>query len=204
MLPVGGSIFCRPLPSAGSPWGGFPDFAGTMGRSDFRTPLPPRFVAFAWRYHAGDLSSCSLTGSLGRGSRQPGAAGCHAGCPFRPFAWRCPDLSGSWGTLVNMPWSMIPVRPTTQVHWGRPVLPSVGVYRLGPDDAMTFETRSHGLLTRCLRFAVGDRSPPTQDSLPAGDHLCRVGFRLPQGSNVRFGSIRFLFAHLAPPYPSFS
>jgi len=39
-----------PFPPRG-PSGRFPRFPGTMRRSDSPSPVPPRFVAFAWRYH---------------------------------------------------------------------------------------------------------------------------------------------------------
>jgi len=54
----------------------FPCVSGTMGGSDFLTPLAPHFVAFAWRYH-------------GRARR---------------FAPRRPDApAGTWGSLAGSP-----------------------------------------------------------------------------------------------------
>jgi hypothetical protein len=50
MFPSNGSAARRFLPSAGFPRVGFPDFVGTMKRSDSLASLSRRFVAFAWRY----------------------------------------------------------------------------------------------------------------------------------------------------------
>mgnify|MGYP003542920247 CR=1 FL=1 len=41
VCPSRGSLRRRPLPSAGSPWGGFAGLAGTMRRSDPLLPVPP-------------------------------------------------------------------------------------------------------------------------------------------------------------------
>jgi hypothetical protein len=54
MFHSSGSMMRHPLPFTGSSRGEFPGFDGTMGCSDSRTSIPPRFVAFAWRYHTGD------------------------------------------------------------------------------------------------------------------------------------------------------
>src|SRR5260370_10842304 len=54
----------------------FPCVSGTMGGSDFLTPLAPHFVAFAWRYH-------------GRARRF---------APRRPHA-----PAGTWGSLAGSP-----------------------------------------------------------------------------------------------------
>ena len=50
------SMIRHPLPSAGSCGGQFPCVHGTMGCSDSLPPVPPHFVAFAWRYHACDAA----------------------------------------------------------------------------------------------------------------------------------------------------
>jgi len=47
MFPSNGAATRRFLPSAGFPRVGFPDFVGTMKRSDFLASVSPRFVAFA-------------------------------------------------------------------------------------------------------------------------------------------------------------
>ena len=63
MFPSNGSMLRRPLSSPGFPWSEFPWFAGTMRRSDFPTPLTPRFVSFAWRYHGSRASFRSRRGT---------------------------------------------------------------------------------------------------------------------------------------------
>ena len=52
------------------PWGGFPGFIGTMGRSDSLSPVPLRFVSFAPRYHR--APSRSLPRGRGTSLRGPG------------------------------------------------------------------------------------------------------------------------------------
>lgn len=68
------------------PWDGFPDLVGTMRGSDSRPPVPPHFVAFAWRYSAsrrggrvswvpgGPPCACALLSDPG-GSATPGHCG---------------------------------------------------------------------------------------------------------------------------------
>ena len=159
-------------------------------------PLAPRFVAFAWRYHALRLSFRS------RRSRAPTAG--------QGFVFRSPlpdvlrmeaiqDLPGSWGTLV----SLCPVlRPRQdhahQAHTMRGHGPRY-VHNEGSHDNESFGAQSHGLGTRCLRFvrcvAVPDAklasgrwpSSPGRDWLPAG--LRRKVSKL------------LLTSH--PPFPSF-
>jgi hypothetical protein len=50
IFPSSGLMARRPLPSAGS-LGSVPPRRRYMRRSDSPPPVPPRFVAFAWRYH---------------------------------------------------------------------------------------------------------------------------------------------------------
>jgi hypothetical protein len=51
MFPSNSSMTWHPLPSPGSRWLRFPCFVGTTRCSDVLLSIPPRFVAFAWRYH---------------------------------------------------------------------------------------------------------------------------------------------------------
>src|SRR6516162_9626485 len=93
MFPSNDSMTWHPLPSPGSRRLRFPCFDGTTRCSDVRRSFPPRFVAFAWRYHW--LHPRFV----------PGAAECaRAGlelvsrCPAGKLPWRTQDLPGSWGT----------------------------------------------------------------------------------------------------------
>lgn len=52
MFPSDSSTIRHPLPSAGFPRRGFPGFHGTTGCSDAPPPFRPRFLSFAWPYHA--------------------------------------------------------------------------------------------------------------------------------------------------------
>ena len=71
-----------PVPPSlhGVSWAQFPRFGGTMRHSDSSPPIPPRFVAFARRYHP---STC---GSL---RRTPGATSTASG-----LVSRCPRPGG--------------------------------------------------------------------------------------------------------------
>ena len=97
MFPPNGLLPWRPLPSAGFPWGGFPDFDGTMERSDSLPPVPPRFVGFAWRYHPWRLSSSLPLGPTPAGG--PGLSGLAA--PRQHVKrWQRQGVPSSWGTPV--------------------------------------------------------------------------------------------------------
>jgi hypothetical protein len=75
-----------------------------MGCSDSLPPVPPHFVAFAWRYHACDtmirvpaftpLPPAGVTPQADQGGFMPGA-------PSGSWAWRRQGLPGSWGTLLR-------------------------------------------------------------------------------------------------------
>ena len=82
------------------------------GRYDFLPLLPPRFVAFAWRYHPsarvspGPRPSAAVGGLRELVTRylQPGSC-----------RWKRQDLLRSWGTpIVLLPCSPTPVGPTHQ------------------------------------------------------------------------------------------
>ncbi len=83
-----------------------------MGGSDFWTPLPSHFVAFARRY------PCSAPPSLsrGRGALRPRAWGIESPrSPPGSSSGRRPDLPGSGGTRVGVPCSSTPAELRRQV-----------------------------------------------------------------------------------------
>ena len=83
-----------PVPPSlhGVSWAQFPRFGGTMRHSDSSPSIPPRFVAFARRYHpstcgfAPSDARCCVHG-LGRGEPVP--------APRRSVRWRRRGLPGS-------------------------------------------------------------------------------------------------------------
>jgi len=113
MFPSNGLITRRPASLPRVP-GGASSPASTVlsGRYDFLPLLPPRFVAFAWRYHPSARVSPARGRALPRAvfrSWSPGISG-------RDFCrWKRQDLLRSWGTpIVLLPCSPTPVGPTHQ------------------------------------------------------------------------------------------
>jgi len=66
-----------------------------MGRSDSLPPVPPHFVAFAWRYRA--ALTCSLPSTAKRHRRRPGVF-LSPVTPRSGSLRRRQGLPGSWGT----------------------------------------------------------------------------------------------------------
>jgi len=150
----------RPLPSAGS-LGQFPRLDGTMRRSDPLPTVPPRFVAFTWRYHRCALI-CSQrprrtvvgggelifripsrnVGGIGRVSQVPGPPDC-------PLA------------VLLDPGRTERARPLRHARRG----PRTG-QRRGLPRRSDFGARSQSLGTGCLRFAV--RITPDHARLASG------------------------------------
>ena len=101
-------------------------------------------------------------------------------------------LPGSWGSLVYMPCSRTPAGPRCRAlarlraPAPRCCLPLLLRRRL---PQRYFGALSHGLHTRCLRFAARVDLWSTQDSLPAGGQPSPGGqrcSRVPRGSTARF------------------
>jgi len=181
-----------------------------MGCSDSRPPVPPRFVAFAWRYHAGGDAFVDRPLAAPDGPRRrpdgPGVFG--AGCPCRLSGWRRPGLPGSWkDPNVHMPCSATPVGPhapgSTSSTARRCCLPNIP-HAVGSHDNRPFGAPSHGLHTRCLRFAVRVAPTPrkTRFRLPAT--LCRAGLAARWVLNVRFRRCFLRWSHRSPPHPGFA
>jgi hypothetical protein len=177
MFPSNDSLTRRPLPSLGCPWGEFPEFVGTMRRSDVRTPFLPHFVflrlavparvpVFApTRPGTGRrpgvlwLATPSHTLRVGdvRTSQVPGEPFCAYALFFDPG--RTAHIRPS--RCVGMAPAMTTTRTPTMNH--------------------AFGAPSHGLGTRYLRFVLR-----TQDTLPVVGQTLRGGIDYPQGSIERF------------------
>jgi hypothetical protein len=154
-----------------------------MERSDSLTPIPPRFVAFAWRYHP-----CAEVCSQRPRRATVGIGELMFRFPSRICRWRRQGLPGSRATL-NVPWpcSWTPVGPDAPGHCGAPTWPPhVSTTRAPARE--DFGARSQSLGTGCLRFAV--RITPPHARLASG---ClakpgRAGFVDPQSDEERFPS----------------
>ena len=152
--------------------GQFPGFTSTAGHSDCLPPIPPRFVAFAWRYRS--LRSCFAP--VGGRAQPPQARGFFY--PAVPRAGHRAETAGPPRFLgnptVHMPCSSTPVGPPRQAFSAlRCCLPPLLRRRLPRQTP--FGAPSHGLRTRCLRFASSGYPAAAQDSLPAAGQLCRAG-----------------------------
>jgi len=150
-----------------------------MGCSESLPPIPPRFVAFAWRYH--DRDAVLRVRPLGRSrrstSRRRRAWGFASPvAPCRLCSWRRRGFPGSWGTPM---WTCPALRPRRD-RWARPfsaqpMLPSA----VTTSSAPAMPNFLRGSITRPIHWLSTlrsrDRSRTTQDSLPAAGLLYRVG-----------------------------
>ena len=77
-------------------------------------------------------------------------------------------------------------------------------HAVGSHDNRPFGALSHGLHTRCLRFAVRVAPTPrkTRFRLPAT--LCRAGLAARWVLNVRFRRCFLRWPHRSPPHPGFA
>jgi hypothetical protein len=120
-----------------------------MRRSDVPPSFPPRFVVL--RLAVPSCAPAFVPPSNPTPVRRPGVFG--SGNPQPAGEWRRLDLSSSWGTLLCLrPALSTPAGPVTSGHT---------MHRRGPRYANdegyprrgVFGAQSHGLDTRCLRFA---------------------------------------------------
>ena len=122
----------------------FPCFHGTIRRCDFLPPIPPRFVAFAWRYHPA-RGRMEMTGPL----TFPGNPNCAFALLYDPGR-----------TERTRPLRCDRYCPRSNHDEGSRIA--------------NFEAQSHGLSTRCLRFVGWVTPPPRKTrfrrrpSLPDG------------------------------------
>ena len=144
VLPTG-LLLDASLSSTGSSRPSSPTSTVLSTRYDFLPPVPPHFVAFAWRYQGNTRVFAPAAGECCR--LGPGVG--HPVSPPGILPWRRQDLPRSWGTFVPMPCSSTPTGPTCQAVTTR----RRGSRSEGSRIA-TFEAQSHSFSTSCLRFAA--------------------------------------------------
>jgi len=163
-----------------------------MRRCDSLTPLPPRFVSFAWRYHSGARLFAPA------GGRAPRACGPGFWSPGSQPELFCGDDRASqvpgW-TFVCMPCSSTPeescARPLRRT---RCCLPLVWQRRLLKQSP--FEALSHGLLTRCLRFAGWVAPPPRKTRFQLAANLRWAGLRTRWSTSEGFAMLQTMSSFL--------
>jgi hypothetical protein len=148
MFPPNGSATRRPLPSAGSPRDGFPGFHGTMERSDSLPPSRRASLCFAWRYHEGrrwfaPAGPERVTGRPGLDDPVPRPDKHRGGCR----ASQVPGEPWCAYALFFDPGGTGHTRPL-RCAGAAPVLTKTKARR-----GLALGAQSHGLGTRCLRFA---------------------------------------------------
>jgi hypothetical protein len=143
-----------------------PDFNGTT--RTLRLPaIPPAAASFPspQRYHG--CVGCFAPDWLADAASGPG-------CCFRAAIRRaaCCLRGDDWVSQVPAQ-SPLPSRSCSfdpgETGWNSPCRSNPAWPRFGERPWLsrwTFEAQSHGLMARCLRFAVPGRPGPTQDSLP--------------------------------------
>jgi hypothetical protein len=178
------------LPSTGSSGASSPASTVLSKRYDFLPPLPPHFVAFAWRYLGCTRAVCSSGGRVRR--QRPGVghpvapAGMYRGndrssqVPGEPRLSVCPCSVDSGGTVRARPLR----RDSVALGIRKAKAPTKGLSKL---NSMAF-----GLAV----YASQCRLPhTTQDSLPA------AGQALPDGLSTRkvpTKGFRLASVHLIP------
>ena len=185
------------LSSTGSSGASSPASSVVSKRYDFLPPIPPHFVAFAWRYLSGTRLSSLPDGRVRRRSLElvtrylrPGISEETTGSPKFlgnpdcPFAHVLADAGRTAHTRPLRCSSMAPGNRTVQrlPHW---------VFR-----------RSIAWLSDWLStLRRADYSDPTQNSLPV------TGQALPDGLSthkIPMRGFKIVSLHLYPPLPSFA
>ncbi len=181
LVPDHGSVTRHPLPSPGSSRYKFPRFNGTMRCCDLSPPISPRFVSFAWRY----LPCTRLSLPTLERVRQRRAWGWYPVAPSGMKERRRRDLPSSWGTLLCLRPALGPRRDQ---RYQAITVGQHGPTRIqlrGLSTRGNFGARSHGIGTRCLRFAPW--VTPKDARLTSGCWPALPdGIGYPQGSYERF------------------
>ena len=165
-----------------------------MGRSDSRSSLSPRFVAFAWRYHRVRRGWLPAIATRDRGHREvddpvsePEIAVETIGSPRFPGNphghWPCSATPAGPSMCCGFPCRMPGAAPVSDKNEG------------SRNDLSRLNRTAFDLAVYASQCGL---LHPTQDSLPAADPALPGGIGHPQGSNERFQALG------CPPLPSFS
>ncbi len=189
------------LPSTGSSGASSPASTVLSKRYDFLPPLPPHFVAFAWRYLGGTRAVRSSGGRVRR--QRPGVghpvapAGIYRGndrssqVPGEPRLSVCPCSVDSGGTVRARPLR----RGSVALGIRKAKAPTKGFSKL---NCMAFGLAA-GTVRSMVGFAV--KVTPHHARLASGRWSGATGRAFhPQGSNERF---QISFRSSRPPFPSF-
>jgi hypothetical protein len=200
-IPPAASWPGTPFPRRG-PSGRFPRVVGTMRRSESPSPVPPRFVSFAWRYPGRIRVSlpwppdAPVTGlELVTRYLPPGI------CREDDGASQVPGEPRGERALISDPGGTADARP-----WRRRDAAFRSNDNVGSREFLHFGAQWHGPFTGCLRFATPVARAPRKTRFRPLAKLCRAGVAAPQGSNERFPRYnRFLLsqaflAHQAVKY----
>ena len=93
---------------------------------------------------------------------------------------------------VPTPCSQTPVGPIHAGYSGVSARPPLQITNGGSRNKDDFGAQSHGIRTRCLRFAGRVAPPPRKTRFRLLAKLCRAGFVHPQGCDERFPSFESL------------
>src|SRR5882724_3683670 len=170
IFPSSGSVSRHPLPSTGS-LGSVPPLRRYYGNA--RTPgHPSRLASFP------SLGATTVRPLLSPLPPAWGATlagpGFVTGFPFPIGRWKWLGLPGSWGTFARMPCSPTPTGPARQATTAcRCCLPQF--WNTSAPATLYFGAQSHGLRTRCLRFAARVSPGPRKTRFRLGAGLGRTG-----------------------------
>ena len=152
-----------------------------MRHSDSSPSIPPRFVAFAWRYHP---STCSFAPSDARCYVHGLGLGEPVPAPRRSLRWRQRGLPGSRETHPHAhatrsdPGEVAAATASEQRRCG---LPSNA--RRRPSQPMHFGAQSRGLRAPCERFAPWVTPGPRITRFRLAADLGRMGLDTHRVSN---------------------
>ena len=187
------------LPSPGSRWHLFPCFDGTMRCSDSLPPVTPHFVSFMRRLPP--LAPVFVSPAKSDADLGPGGVGVwHLPAQASLLkTWRRQGVPSSWGILMCLRPAL---RPRRDPHYQALAVGGHGPTHIVPRGLSTrgyFGAQSHGIGTRCLRFAVRLTPPHARLASGCGPRSTRRDW-IPAGFQRKVSEM--LLTSL-PPSPSF-